>query len=637
MPPSRKSTGKALSLKDYSIGVICALPLEAAAFEATLDEIHASLPKVNGDPNSYTFGRTGGHNVILTCFPAGLMGKSIATKTAVHMNRSFPGLKGLMVGIGGGVWSHKNDVRLGDVVVSLPANKHGGVVQWDFGRVEDGGFQRRGSTNKPSQALLNAIQNLRRQHQREGDRLEECLKEMAQKSRKMSADFKYPGSHLDRLFRASYRHETHEGGNLCDTCDPTQLVDRPSRRTTTSPLVHYGTIASGDAVMADGVHRDRIAKEEGAICFEMEAAGLMDEWNCVVIRGICDYCDSHKNDVWQKYAAATAAAVAKELLEEIEGDDCLQTSYESTATLFPDETQSSHGIPDDSLEPGMFSVFSSPQGTVGLPIMSRDRVGQTEKVHNQNEQTQSSLFACKAQDDSRADHKATPKDKGDKVTGPTYSKSSQLEFGFPQKVTPQLKISRSLHHQVESWLDHDSSSVLWIWTTGDPRCHRMAQDLSAHFIYQAKVDDLPLIAHCVDRLRHPSLRYRYMIKNLVAQIEMQELGIATGPTNEVSDEVDSLGMLEKLLDNVHHPIYGVFCDLQQLITEDEAYEKFLTQFVKILSDISQRIKRSKMLIVTKGWDENLSTLIGERYQIGHKGISPEVSVGALKFDPGWRT
>ena len=46
----------------------------------------------------------------------------------------------------------------------------------------------------------------------------------------------------------------------------------------------------------------------------MEAAGLMDNFPCLVIRGICDYSDAHKNKKWQPYAAATAAAYAKELL-----------------------------------------------------------------------------------------------------------------------------------------------------------------------------------------------------------------------------------------------------------------------------------------------------------------------------------
>ena len=55
-------------------------------------------------------------------------------------------------------------------------------------------------------------------------------------------------------------------------------------------------------------------KDLEVLCFEMEAAGLMLDFPCLVVRGICDYADSHKNKIWQKYAAATAAAFAKELL-----------------------------------------------------------------------------------------------------------------------------------------------------------------------------------------------------------------------------------------------------------------------------------------------------------------------------------
>lgn len=76
-------------------------------------------------------------------------------------------------------------------------------------------------------------------------------------------------------------------------------------------------IASGNQVMKHGGTRDQLARELGILCFEMEAAGLMDNFPCLVVRGICDYADSHKNEQWQKYAAATAAAYAKELLSVI--------------------------------------------------------------------------------------------------------------------------------------------------------------------------------------------------------------------------------------------------------------------------------------------------------------------------------
>ncbi|KAK0299663.1 hypothetical protein LTR82_018348, partial [Friedmanniomyces endolithicus] len=100
-----------------------------AAVEATLDEEHVSLPKPAGDGNSYSFGRIGEHNVVVACLPAGVTGKASAATVARDIIRSFPIKAGFMVGIGGGVWSERADVRLGDVVVSQPDGMHGGVVQ----------------------------------------------------------------------------------------------------------------------------------------------------------------------------------------------------------------------------------------------------------------------------------------------------------------------------------------------------------------------------------------------------------------------------------------------------------------------------------------------------------------------------
>jgi nucleoside phosphorylase len=79
-------------------------------------------------------------------------------------------------------------------------------------------------------------------------------------------------------------------------------------------------IASADKLMEDAMIRDALAEEHDILCFEMEAAGLMDNFRCLVIRGICSYSDTHNNDPWQGYAAATAAAYARELLQAMPGE-----------------------------------------------------------------------------------------------------------------------------------------------------------------------------------------------------------------------------------------------------------------------------------------------------------------------------
>ncbi|KAM5362478.1 hypothetical protein ACJA88_014018 [Fusarium oxysporum] len=87
--------------------------------------------------------------------------------------------------------------------------------------------------------------------------------------------------------------------------------------------VHYGLITSGNQVIKDATIQDRLTKDLGGhvLCVEMEAAGLTYNFPCIVIRGICDYADSHKNKDWQEHAAAVAAAFAKEFLQYIQPGD----------------------------------------------------------------------------------------------------------------------------------------------------------------------------------------------------------------------------------------------------------------------------------------------------------------------------
>ncbi|KAF3931069.1 hypothetical protein ABW20_dc0105849 [Dactylellina cionopaga] len=218
-----------------------------------------------------------------------------------------------MVGIGGGVpCTSTGDIRLGDVAVSLPVGNSGGVFQYDFGKTVEGGkFIYTGSLNKPPQILLSALSSIRAKHPRA---LAKTLVQRVSEAKETDDRLCYPGRDKDQLFSADYEHVKH--AESCSVCDTSKLVRRPPREDD-HPYVHYGIIASGNQVVKHGATRDRISQETGAICFEMEAAGLMDNFPCLVVRGICDYSDSHKNKHWQPYAAATAAAFAKELLLEI--------------------------------------------------------------------------------------------------------------------------------------------------------------------------------------------------------------------------------------------------------------------------------------------------------------------------------
>jgi hypothetical protein len=83
-------------------------------------------------------GSIGKHNVVITCLPS--YGTASATIEAGHMVVSFPSMRFvLMVGIGGGIPSKSDDIRLGDVVVSKPEGTLSGVVRYDFGKSLAGG------------------------------------------------------------------------------------------------------------------------------------------------------------------------------------------------------------------------------------------------------------------------------------------------------------------------------------------------------------------------------------------------------------------------------------------------------------------------------------------------------------------
>ncbi|KAB8207307.1 Phosphorylase superfamily protein [Aspergillus parasiticus SU-1] len=297
---------------EYTIGWICALPLELATAEAMLDKIHDSVCTPWNDQNNYTLGNIGPHNIVVAGLPAGTYGTTSAATVATRMLATFPSIRfSLMVGIGGGVPSSTADIRLGDIVVSKPNGRLGGVVQYDYGKtVANGIFEQTGALNKPPQALLTTVAKMQAEHIMRGDKILNYISQMVAAYPRMQ-NFTYPGQERDYLFRADY---DHEGSNpTCENCDSARTVDRKVRMQNT-PVVHYGTIASGNQVIKHGQTRDRIAQQQGILCFEMEAAGLMDNFPCLVIRGICDYADSHKNKDWQEYAAATAAAYAKEFI-----------------------------------------------------------------------------------------------------------------------------------------------------------------------------------------------------------------------------------------------------------------------------------------------------------------------------------
>ncbi|KAH0423627.1 hypothetical protein CcaCcLH18_12043 [Colletotrichum camelliae] len=282
-----KDTEATKDREHIKLAIVCALPLEADAVHALFDDYWEDLEPSDmrspGDTNAYSFGVFGRFPTVLVHMPG--MGKTSASIVATNCRNSFPNLKlALVVGICGGVPftdKGKIEIILGDVIISE------GLVPYDYGRQFPDRFLRKNSASDvfgrpPTElrGLLNMLKG-RRGRQR---LLQRTISHLQTLKRELGSEVDYLGAEQDHLYQGAYMHR-HHNPDIC-------------------------------RIMKSGEHRDIIAKDEDVIAFEMEGAGVWDMFPCLVIKAVCDYADSHKQKKWQNYAAGTAAACTKALIQE---------------------------------------------------------------------------------------------------------------------------------------------------------------------------------------------------------------------------------------------------------------------------------------------------------------------------------
>ncbi|KAJ3544429.1 hypothetical protein NM208_g3059 [Fusarium decemcellulare] len=313
---------------DFLIGWVCVLEKEFNAAMDILDEKYgtnydANFVPGNGDRNEYHLGRIGGHNVVINCPQSGTSGLLKAFQTATSMKSTFSAIRFvLLVGIGGGAPSEKTDIRLGDVVLGTA------VIPYKQGKLTDVGFKPTGHKLQPPQELLTAVTRLR--HSLRGETtLEYMIDEAVRQGDGLQAMYSRPSD--DRLLLSDALHQD----KMCDCIQPrlgdvSKLVTRPMRPPGRLVETHCGIIGSADQVLKNAIERDRLASKEDIICFEMEAAAVMQSTRSITVRGISDYSDGHKNDAWHDYAALAAAVCAKELLKSLPPALVAQSTLELT-------------------------------------------------------------------------------------------------------------------------------------------------------------------------------------------------------------------------------------------------------------------------------------------------------------------
>lgn len=347
--------------------IMCALKIEYEAVALLVDEWYdddSRSLKAPNDTNTYLFGRMGDVDIVLIRLAES--GKVGAGRSAASLQSIYPGLKILLLtGICGGVPSsaegeeEEEELLLGDVIIGTS------MVPYDNGKRYDGGFEiKKGIVEDGPSRLGQGIRQLLAylemddwRAQFEDDAagfLDELQAKAASGRRRRSKLYKYPGAANDRCFAPGHLHKHHHPSSTghayayayaCATCrrsadsvcsearnlsceqlgcgggddDDAHTVRRQRReqqQQQQAPAVHFGCVGSADTVMKSAGHRDALAKAYNIVGFEMEAAGVWGLLPCLVVKGVSDYADGHKNDTWQGYAAAAAAAAAKTLLTQ---------------------------------------------------------------------------------------------------------------------------------------------------------------------------------------------------------------------------------------------------------------------------------------------------------------------------------
>lgn len=502
---------------------------------------------VEDDTNIYLAGKIGDHHVVMvTLDKIGLQGVPfVATK----MYGSFRSLKHLLlVGIGGGIpeYNFGEQMVLGDVVVSRR------VEHIDCGRRTPSGFEYTNQPYSPTPALSIAANTLYSTRQLCQTKIPDLLgvirKSILEDER---PGFEDPGTEADRLFNHDYHHENDE--KLCNDCCDLQMSklrkDRgpKARRARDLPRIHFGTIGSGNSLVVGSKERQELHEKFGAICFEMEAAALLPH-NPLVIRGICDYSDSHKNKKWQPYAAATAAAYARELLLKL-----------------PAQRQSvNHNRPRMEQE-----EESAGEDWVPAPSSSQE-------IENVLHVAESEIL------------------------------DQQDPYSFPElsgTVRPLQKFPKSLYDRCQPWIKRPSTPFFHVIDLSIPQdrlLFEIQSSLASRFMSMTLDEGLPLLAFPCSRSDYVTLDF--MLQTLCSQLKLYLPRESSDERNPTSQRPPDLGTFEASLACINQNVSGVFLNPQNISASGDQIQRFQN----ILDSHCERYPLSKFLFLTRGIDDRLT-------------------------------
>ncbi|KAK4888705.1 hypothetical protein LTR27_012444 [Elasticomyces elasticus] len=329
------------SRDDFQIAIICALPEERDTVEVLMARDYKSerggYGAARGDDNTYMLGELGGKPVVLVT-PRNI-GTINTSHLASNMRFSFPNLTWtFVVGIAGGAPFDRNmqpsSIHLGDVLVSTQ------VIGYDFGAEYDDMFQSKTAVEdvlpRAPALVANFLNTLKTGRSKAFGRVLAGTQQELANFAQFGEEYQCPAPETDRVYESNHRHK-HQDATACEICSEGQewhhqICDEAMKapceklgcqalltRQKRDPSIHFGRIASGNAVMKSARRRDILIQRQDCIGFEMEGAGTWE--------GVVDYADSHKNKTWRFYPAARAALCVQALIEEIELPAMSQSMY----------------------------------------------------------------------------------------------------------------------------------------------------------------------------------------------------------------------------------------------------------------------------------------------------------------------
>ncbi|KAK7967870.1 uncharacterized protein PG986_002147 [Apiospora aurea] len=274
---------EAIHPEDVTIAIFYALAYESVAVKYTLDEELECPPKTTGRGSYiYSFGRIKEHNIVIAR-PVDMGPRFDRAKPDIssekQVTQQFTNVRfALMVGISASIPSDKVDIRLGDVAISVPRDNYPGVVQYDFGKFElNSNFTTKGCLNAPPRIFISAISALEEDEIMHKRLIKKILRRLAKEDM-----FARP-TNGDILFDPEFRHQIKGSDcSACQSASDVKVVARCPRRAPDQPYVHRGLILSGGGVIKNPKDRERLRRGyKDTICFEMEAASIINEIPCL--------------------------------------------------------------------------------------------------------------------------------------------------------------------------------------------------------------------------------------------------------------------------------------------------------------------------------------------------------------------